>query len=98
MKLFKWKYGPSGNCPIQAEGHFMKHYFYFRARHESAIIEFASTESAWQNDILNAQYTLWTTKERYSAGWLNFNFCKLLIYCGCIRFLFKRNKESIIIN
>lgn len=38
VKIFKWEYKPSGNCPVQAEGWFLNYYFYFRARWSSVTI------------------------------------------------------------
>jgi len=75
--MIKWKYKPSGNCPVQAEGWFLGHYFYFRARGEYATIEFE-----------NHFYVL-TKTEPYMAGWLPKWICKLLIYKGCIKFILK---------
>jgi hypothetical protein len=48
--MIKWKYKPAGNCPVQAEGWFLGHYFYFRARGEWAIIEFAKTQEDQEAD------------------------------------------------
>ena len=42
--LFKWIYKPSGQCPVQADGAFLNHKFYFRARWDEANIEFYRTE------------------------------------------------------
>ena len=39
-RFFEWIYKPNGNCPVQAEGYFLGYFFYFRARHEFATIEF----------------------------------------------------------
>ena len=94
--MIQWKYKPSGTCPVQAEGHFLGYYFYFRARHYQATIEFAKTEKEWYHESLNGQYVLWTTRDPYSAGWLPRWFCKVLIWSGCIRFLFKRNKNKLV--
>lgn len=94
--MIKWKHTPSGNCPVQAEGHFLGYYFYFRARWDTAVIEFSLTEVGWENCLIHARYTLWKTRDRYKAGYLSKIFCRLLIWVGCIRFLFKRNKKQII--
>jgi hypothetical protein len=96
MKLIKWKYKPSNNCPIQAEGHFMNYYFYFRARYDTATIEFSKTEAGWENNLIHARYILLTTKGMYAAGWLPKWKCRLLIWVGCFRFIFKRNKQKTI--
>ena len=91
--MIKWKHKPSGNCPVQAEGWFLGYYFYFRARYETATIEFSKTEAGWENDLIHARYVL-TTTEEFAAGWLPKWKCKLLIYKGCLHFLFKRNKNK----
>jgi hypothetical protein len=93
--MIKWKYKPSGNCPVQAEGWFLGYYFYFRARYEEATIEFSLNEDCWENDLINARYVLLKTDE-YVAGWLSPMICRLLIWKGCIKFLFKRNKYKTI--
>jgi hypothetical protein len=86
--MIKWKYKPAGNCPVQAEGWFLGYYFYFRARGEYATIEFAKTEEDQGADVLSAFYVL-TKTEEHMAGWLPKWICRLLIYKGCIKFLFK---------
>lgn len=96
MELIKWKCKPSGNCPVQAEGYFINYYFYFRARHEQAIIQFSKTEAGWENDLIHAQYHLLQTEGLYAAGYLPKWKCRLLIWVGCFRFMFKRNKEKTI--
>jgi len=90
--MIKWKYKPVGNCPVQAEGWFLGHYFYFRARGEHATIEFSKSEEA---NVLSAFYVLIKTEE-YMAGWLPKWRCKLLIYKGCLKFLFKKDKHKTI--
>jgi hypothetical protein len=85
--MIKWKYKPNGNCPVQAEGWFIGYYFYFRARWDQATIEFSKTETGWENDLIHTRYVL-TTTEEYKAGWLPKWKCKLLIWKGCIKFLF----------
>jgi hypothetical protein len=92
--MIKWKYKPSGKCPVQSEGYFMGWYFYFRSRHSTAVIEFSKTEAGWENGLIHGRYVLWTTKEPSKAGWLKPNFCKVLIWIGCIRFFFQRNKQN----
>jgi hypothetical protein len=88
--MIKWKYKPVGNCPVQAEGWFLGHYFYFRARGEHATIEFSESEEA---NVLSAFYVLIKTEE-YMAGWLPKWKCKLLIYKGCLKFIFKKDKHK----
>jgi hypothetical protein len=85
MKLFKWKNKPSGQCPVQADGYFMGHYFYFRSRWTVADIEFANTKGSWWRNDLKAYFELAFTKE-YQAGWLSHRKCKWLIYRGCYKF------------
>jgi hypothetical protein len=93
--MIKWKYKPAGNCPVQSEGWFLGYYFYFRARWERATIEFSKTEAGWENDLIHARYTL-TKTEEYAAGWLPKWKCKLLIYKGCLKFIFKKDKHKTI--
>ena len=93
--MIKWKYKPSGWCPVQAEGFFMGWYFYFRARHSLAIIEFSKTETGWDNDLIHASYVL-TKVQDPMAGWMPKWKCTLLIYLGCLRFFFKLNKHKTI--
>lgn len=93
--MIKWERKPSGNCPVQAEGHFLGYYFYFRSRWSTARMEFSLTEAGWENDLIHARYELWHTKPM-EAGWLPNWFCYLLIYWGCLKFLFKRNKRKTI--
>lgn len=95
-QMIKWKYKPSGNCPVQAEGYFLKYYFYFRARGNKAILEFSKTEAGWDNDLIHARYTLCRTRSRIKAGWLPKWYCRFLIWVGCLRFLFKRHKNKTI--
>lgn len=95
--MIKWKYKPSGNCPVQAEGWFMGYYFYFRARWSKATIEFSKTEAGWENELIHARYVLLDTgDDPYAAGWLPKWACRILIWKGCLRFLFKRNKDKTI--
>jgi len=91
--MIKWKYKPSGNCPVQAEGHFLGYYFYFRARHTQAIIEFSKTEAGWQNDLIHAKYIL-ATVPYPMAGWMPEWKCRLLIWIGCFIFALKPNKNK----
>jgi hypothetical protein len=91
--MIKWIYKPSGNVPVQAEGYFMGHYFYFRARWRRATIDFAKTQADWERDLCTARYTLLTVDDDYSAGWLPKWICRLLIWWGCFRFLIKRGKN-----
>jgi len=94
--MIKWKYKPSGNCPVQAEGWFLGYYFYFRARGNEAIIEFSLTEAGWENDLIHGRYMLHRTTKDYYAGWLPKWYCKLLIWKGCFKFLFKKDKHKTI--
>jgi len=94
--MIQWKHKPSGACPVQSEGYFLGYYFYFRARYDKAVIEFSLTEPGWENDMIHGRYVLWTTRSLYGAGWLPKWFCRMLVWWGCVRFLFKRNKKSII--
>lgn len=84
-----WKTKPSGNCPVQAEGWFLGKYFYFRSRWDEAKIEFANSPHDWDEDRLLKRYSLYTSKDEYSAGWISKRFAYILIYKGCIKFLLK---------
>jgi hypothetical protein len=87
--MIKWKYKPHGNCPVQAEGYFLGYYFYFRARYSKATIEFSKTEEDWvKYDSIN-RYVLATTEDSFAAGWMPKWKCKLLIWKGCLIFMFK---------
>lgn len=86
MEVIKWKYKPSGNCPIQSEGYFFSYYFYFRSRWNVAYIEFSESMLDWEDNKLLLTCKLWSTKPP-KAGWLNKKFCQFLIYFGCFRFL-----------
>ena len=85
-KLFKWIYKPSGNCPVQAEGFFLNHYFYFRARHRLATIEFYEDRESFDTDE-PVFYTELKETEEYQAGWLSKKECKWLVYKGCLKFI-----------
>jgi hypothetical protein len=88
--MITWHYKPSGLCPVQSEGIFLNYYFYFRSRHDRATIDFAKSEKDWiQEKVIT--FTLLTT-ESPKAGYLPKWKCILLIYWGCIRFLFKKYK------
>lgn len=93
--MIKWKRKPNGNCPVQAEGWFMGYYFYFRARHSQAIIEFSKTEAGWDNDLIHARYIL-ASIDTPMVGWTPKWLCRLLIWIGCGMFMFKRNKKKTI--
>ena len=90
--MIKWIYKPSGNCPVQAEGYFRGHYFYFRSRWDRATIEFSKTEEDWNRGRVEAEYVLMTL-DSPDAGWLPRWMSRLLIWIGCARFYFKQNKN-----
>ncbi|NBX28327.1 MAG: hypothetical protein EBR55_08830 [Chitinophagia bacterium] len=85
--MIKWEHKPSGICPVQANGYFLNHYFYFRARWSWVMIEFAKTKEDWEKDDLEVAYLLKTTAE-YEAGTISNSLSKRLIYKGCLRFAF----------
>jgi hypothetical protein len=85
--LFKWIHKPSGQCPVQAEGIFLNHYFYFRARWSWIMIEFAKNKLDWEQDDLEVAFLLKSTAE-YEAGYTKTSECKWLIYKGCSKFAF----------
>jgi hypothetical protein len=86
--MIKWKYKPSGNCPVQAEGYFSGYYFYFRARGEHATIEFSK-----EQDSPEVAYYILARTQPYMAGWIPKWICRLLIWKGCIKFLFKNKTK-----
>jgi len=86
--LFKWIYKPSGQCPVQADGAFLNHKFYFRARWDEVNIEFYRTEYDGVSFLLKKTVM-------YEAGWLPHSQCKLLIYKGCIKFAFWLLRKKI---
>lgn len=85
--IFKWIHKPKGSCPVEAEGKFLNHYFYFRARWSWIMIEFAETEDDWKKDDLEVAFLLKSTAE-YDAGYTKISECKWLIYKGCSKFAF----------
>jgi hypothetical protein len=89
----RWIYKPLGQCPVQSEGYFLGYYFYFRSRWDKAKIEFSDSKEDWDSNKIIAVYTLYTSKNMFSAGWLEHWKCRLLIYKGCILFLFKLDKK-----
>ena len=95
MLLIKWLYPPSGNCPVQSEGYFLGYYFYFRSRGYQSTIEFANSLDDWDNDKIISLYFLWKTRCPYCAGWLPHWFCRVLVWWGCFRFLFKILKNKL---
>ena len=94
--MIKWKYKPSGNCPVQADGWFLGYYFYFRARGNKATIEFSLTEAGWDNDLIHGRYVLHRTIKDHYAGWLPKWYYRILVWKGCIKFLFKKDKHKTI--
>ena len=89
MKLFSWKYEPSGACPVQAEGQFLGHYFYFRSRWNTASIEFAETEAAWDKWSIIKRIEL----KHYGgadAGWIPKQEATCLVYLGCLSYIIPR--------
>lgn len=88
VKIFKWEYKPSGNCPVQAEGWFLNYYFYFRARHSLATIEFYEDKGDFYIDE-PIDYIELKETEKHQAGWLSEKECRRLIYKGCLLFIFK---------
>ena len=88
--MIKWIYKPSGNCPVQSEGWFLGHYFYFRARGEQATIEFSEVEGGPE-----VAYYILTKTEPYMAGWLPKWICKLLIWKGCLKFMIRKRIQKL---
>jgi len=92
-RFFKWIYKPSGNCPVQAEGYFLNYYFYFRARHQHATIEFYKNKADFETMQYNYKFYLKKTSE-YMAGWLSKAECTFLVFKGCFLFLFKSKQTQ----
>ena len=88
--MIKWIYKPSGNCPVQAEGYFLGHYFYFSARGEHATIEFSKEEYG-----LEVVYYILTKTKPYMAGWLPKWKCRLLIWKGCLKFMIRKQIQKL---
>jgi hypothetical protein len=85
MTIFKWDDEPGGLCPVQAEGTFLGHHFYFRSRYETASIEFSKTREDWEEDRLVRRYRL-KTYPAWAAGWISTTEAKILIYKGLFLF------------
>ena len=85
MKTLKWIYKPSGLCPVQAEGYFLGHYFYFRSRWESAWIEFAKTQEDWEADNCTRRYKLKSYPAPH-AGYISEKEATWLIYKGLAKY------------
>ena len=95
MKLFKWIYRPSGNCPVQSEFWLFGKYYYFRARWDNATLskydnfeEFNDPNLFFTKGHGICVYTCKAPK----AGWLPKWLCYLLIIKGLFMFLFKIGK------
>lgn len=89
MRIFKWKYRPNGNCPVQAEGTFLGHYFYFRSRWETASIEFAETEEDWDKWKIIKRFEL-KHYGGFEAGWISGAEATRLVYIGCMSYIIHR--------
>lgn len=85
--FFRWLSPPNGNCPVQAEGWFLGYFFYFRARHSLATIEFYHDKGCFYNDYPVKMFELKETGA-YQAGWLPKRTCRFLVYKGCFKFFF----------
>lgn len=95
-RFFEWIYKPSGNCPVQAEGYFLGYFFYFRARHEFATIEFYNKKEDFDGDAWTKPIADIVVKstDKYVAGWLSKKECIFLVFKGCVIFLFKRKRSN----
>jgi hypothetical protein len=87
-KKIEWIYKPTGNCPVQSEGYFMGYFFYFRARHRHATIEFYNKKDDFYVNFLTDPITviILKTTDEYKAGWLSKKECRCLILEGCTQF------------
>ncbi len=88
--MIKWIYKPLGNRPVQAEGYFLGHYFYFRARGKYATIEFSKVES-----VSEVAYYILTKTKPYMAGRLPKWKCRLLIWKGCLKFMIRKQIQKL---
>lgn len=90
--FFKWESKPNGNCPVQSNGWCLNYYFYFRSRGEFATIEFYKDKGDF---YLTEPIMFFRLKETqsYKAGWLSKRLCTILIFKGCLMFLFNLNKN-----
>jgi hypothetical protein len=88
--MIKWLSKPNGAAPVQAEGWFLGHYFYFRSRYDQAKIQFCRSQHDWDENYITKEYVLYSTKETYGASWLPYWFSVVLIYKGCFKFLLNR--------
>jgi hypothetical protein len=91
--ILKWIYKPSGNCPVQAEGHFLGYYFYFRSRWDSARIEFSKTAEDWEENRIIRRYYLGSFPAA-EAGWISTKLAIRLIYKGLLLFLIRWPSDS----
>ena len=85
--MFKWKYKPCGIFQVQAEGWFLGSYFYFRAKRSSVKIDFSKSEELWIEGNYIKSFNLLNFRNQ-RAGDLSFWKSELLIYWGCLLFLF----------
>ena len=85
MNILKWEYEPSGLCPVQSEGWFLGYYFYFRARWDTASIEFAETREDWEKNRVIRRYSL-KKYAPFEAGYIPRKDAKMLIYKGLFLF------------
>jgi len=85
MKIFEWDYPPSGMCPVQAEGHFLGHYFYFRSRGATATIEFSKTQKDWEENKIVRIYKL-KSYPPFEAGYVPRKEATRLVYKGLFLF------------
>jgi hypothetical protein len=93
-KIFKWIYKPEGNCPVQSEGYFLGYYFYFRARHELATIEFYNKKEDFCREEPIYYFILKETSQ-HRAGWLSKRESMYLIFKGCLMLVYKLVESKI---
>lgn len=100
----KFEYGPSGNCPVQAEGTINGHRFYFRSRGGSWSMRITKKKvdplydkSAW---CYREEYrgSVWHYPDKlkgynhlaqFSAGWATEEECKSFIRQAAYRYVNK---------
>lgn len=90
--MIKFKFHPTKyDNQVVSYGEFRGYFFYFRARQNKAIIQFARTRAQHLNRNILCEYELSKTEWPYT-GWYPIWRCYLLIFYGCVKFLLNGNK------
>lgn len=83
-----------GQCPVQADVYLLNYYGYFRARHNSATIEFYNNEKEFEDSIRPLYEFILLEKSNYNTGYLNKYFSYLLILKGILMFYYNLYKNK----